>query len=91
MPAADPGASLQLTGQAGFCHPTGRGERGHAHRPAAGTVLATGITRNTRLAYPRRRIAALVAGVVESAPATTAASLMNSVAAGNGLHLYSPN
>ena len=41
-----------------------RGERGHTRRPAAGTVLATGITRDTRLASPLDHAAALVAGVV---------------------------
>ena len=52
----------------------GRGERGHTRRPAAGTVLATGITRDTRLASPLDHAAALVAGVVRQAPAPTTAS-----------------
>src|SRR5262249_5910925 len=51
-----------------------RGERGGARRSTAGPLLATGITRDTRLAFPLDRVAALVAGMVESAPATAAAS-----------------
>jgi DDE superfamily endonuclease len=61
-------------------------------RPAASAVLAAGAARGTRLAFPLDRAAALVAGMVQGAPATAAASpLMNSVAAGCGLHLYIPN
>jgi len=53
----------------------GRGERGPAPRhTAAGTLLATGITRDTRLAFPLDRAATLVAGMVEGAPAPAAAS-----------------
>jgi hypothetical protein len=52
----------------------GRRERGASHRRIAGPLLATGITRDTRLAFPHDRVAALVAGMVESAPATAAAS-----------------
>jgi len=51
-----------------------RGERGAIRRRATGTILAPGITRDTRLAFPLNRTAALVAGMVESAPAATAAS-----------------
>ena len=48
----------------------GRGERGAARRrPAAGTVLAAGTARDTRLAFPLDRAAALVAGMVQGAPA----------------------
>jgi hypothetical protein len=55
--------------------PTGRGERGATRRPAtASTILAPGITRDTRLAFPLDRTAALVAGMVQSAPATATAS-----------------
>jgi hypothetical protein len=53
-----------------------RGERG-ASRPltaAAGTVLAAGAARDTRLAFPLDRAAALVAGMVEGATAPAAAS-----------------
>jgi hypothetical protein len=51
-----------------------RGERGAARRlTAAGTVLAAGATRDTRLAFPLDRAAALVAGMVRQAPAATAA------------------
>jgi hypothetical protein len=54
----------------------GRGERGHPRRrPAAGTVLAAGTARDTRLAFPLDRAAALVAGMVQGAPAPAAASL----------------
>jgi DDE superfamily endonuclease len=53
----------------------GRGERGAARRrTAAGTVLAAGATRGARLAFPLDRTAALVAGVVQGAPAAAAAS-----------------
>ena len=53
----------------------GRGERGAARRrPAAGTVLAAGAARDTRLAFPLDRAAALVAGLVQGAPAPAAAS-----------------
>ena len=41
---------------------------------AAGTILAAGITRDTRLAFPLDRAAALVAGMVKGAPAAAAAS-----------------
>jgi hypothetical protein len=51
----------------------GRRERG-ATRRTAGTVLAPGVTRDTRLAFPLNRAAALVAGMVEGAPAPAAAS-----------------
>jgi hypothetical protein len=53
-----------------------RGERGATRRPApAGSaVLAAGITRDTRLAASLDHAAALVAGMVKQAPATTAAS-----------------
>jgi hypothetical protein len=52
----------------------GRGERGAADRlTAAGTVLAAGAARDTRLAFPIDRAAALVAGMVQGAPAAAAA------------------
>ena len=53
----------------------GRGERGLPHgRTDAGTVLAAGTARDTRLAFPLDRAAALVAGVVHGTPAPAAAS-----------------
>src|SRR5712692_5246785 len=52
----------------------GRGERGAAPRLTAGTVLAAGAARDTRLAHPLDRAAALVAGMVRQAPAPAAAS-----------------
>jgi len=53
----------------------GRGERGAARRHrTAGTVLAPGAARGPRLAFPLDRAAALVAGLVQGAPATAAAS-----------------
>jgi len=53
----------------------GRGERGHLRRrPAAGAVMATSTARGARLAFPLDRTAALVAGMVEGAPAAAAAS-----------------
>jgi hypothetical protein len=53
----------------------GRGERG-LPRPltATGTILAASAARDPRLAFPLDRTAALVAGMVEGAPATTTAS-----------------
>jgi hypothetical protein len=51
----------------------GGGERGAAPRTAAGTVLAAGAARRARLAFPLDRAAALVAGVVQGAPAPAAA------------------
>jgi DDE superfamily endonuclease len=53
----------------------GRGERGAARRrTAAGTILAPGAARRPRLAFPLGRAAALVAGLVQGAPAPAAAS-----------------
>jgi len=53
----------------------GRRERGASRRrAAAGPILAPGVTRDTRLAFPLDRAAALVAGMVEGAPAAAAAS-----------------
>ena len=53
----------------------GRGERGAARRRTAVTaVLAPGHPRRARLAFPLHRAAALVAGMVEGAPAAAAAS-----------------
>jgi len=48
----------------------GRGERGAARRlTPAGTVLVPGAARSPRLAFPLDRAAALVAGMVQGAPA----------------------
>ena len=70
----------------------GRGERGAVRRrTAGGTVVAAGAARGTRLAFPLDRAAALVARMVQSAPAPAAAGPDQSVAAGRGLHLYIPN
>jgi len=53
----------------------GRGERGAARRRStAGAVLAAGTTSGPRLAFPLDRVAALVAGMVDGAPAPAAAS-----------------
>jgi hypothetical protein len=51
----------------------GRGERGPRRRRTAGTALAAGTARGARLAFPVDRAAALVAGMVEGAPAPSAA------------------
>src|SRR6516164_7242074 len=52
----------------------GGGERGAGRRrTTAGAVLAAGAARGTRLAFPLDRVAALVAGMVDGAPAATAA------------------
>ena len=54
---------------------SGAGERGATRRrPAPGAVLAAGTARGPRLAFPLDRAAALVAGMVHSAPAAAAAS-----------------
>src|SRR6516162_180341 len=51
-----------------------RGERGAARRrPPASALVAASAASNTRLAFPLDRAAALVAGMVHSAPATAAA------------------
>jgi hypothetical protein len=53
----------------------GRGERGAASRRAgASAVVAAGTSHGPRLAFPLDRVAALVAGMVDSAPAAAAAS-----------------
>ena len=53
----------------------GRGERGAGRRrTTAGAVLAADAARDTRLAFPLDRAAALVAGMVRGAPAPAAAS-----------------
>ncbi len=69
-----------------------RREGGHTPpRASAGAVLAAGITRDTRLASPLDRAAALVAGMVRQAPPPPQLqALIDSVAAGCGLHLYIP-
>ncbi|HEX6526770.1 MAG TPA: hypothetical protein VF070_43170, partial [Streptosporangiaceae bacterium] len=51
----------------------GHGERGATRRTAAGTILAAGAARGARLAFPVDRAAALVAGLVQGAPAAAAA------------------
>jgi DDE superfamily endonuclease len=51
----------------------GRGERGPGRRRTT-AILATSITRDTRLAYPLDRAATLVAGMVKGAPAAATAS-----------------
>jgi hypothetical protein len=52
----------------------GGGERGAARRSTpASTVLAPGAARGARLAFPLDRAAALVAGMVQGAPAAAAA------------------
>ncbi|MGH3225417.1 MAG: hypothetical protein ACRDPY_43170, partial [Streptosporangiaceae bacterium] len=51
----------------------GRGERGAARRRTS-AVLAPGAARGTRLAFPLDRPAALVAGMVQGAPAARTAS-----------------
>jgi hypothetical protein len=59
--------------------------------PYPGTVLATGATRGTRLAFPLDRAASLLERLVERAPSPQLQALVNSVAAGCGLHLYIRN
>ena len=50
----------------------GRGEGGHPRRRPAGAILAAGTARGPRLAFPLDRAAALVASMVEGAPAAAA-------------------
>jgi hypothetical protein len=69
----------------------GRGEGGRAPVYPAGAILAPGAARSPRLAFPPDRAAALVAGMVQGAPAPPLQALINSVTAGHGLHLYIPN
>ena len=70
----------------------GRGERGAVRRrTAAGTVLAPGPARGTRLAFPLDNAAALVAAWSKAPPPPQLQALINSVAAGCGLHLYLRN
>ena len=78
--------------------PSDRGLRPPAERggpPGASrrrsAVLATGITRDTRLAASLDHAAALVGSMVKGAPPPQLQALINSVAAGRGLHLYIPN
>jgi hypothetical protein len=53
----------------------GRGERGAARRRTTpGTIVAAGAARGACLAFPLDRAAALVAGMVQGAPAPAAAS-----------------
>ncbi len=52
----------------------GRGEKGAARHRVAPVVRAPGAARGPRLAFPLDRTAALVAGMIQSAPATAAAS-----------------
>ena len=69
----------------------GGGERGlRRRRTAAGAVLAAGAARDTRLAFPLDRAAALVAGRSTAPPPPQLQALISSVAAGCGLHLYIP-
>jgi hypothetical protein len=65
--------------------------RAARRRPAAGAVLAAGAARGARLAFPVDRGAAVVDRMVQGAPPPQLQALINSVAAGCGLHLYIPN
>lgn len=69
-PGQDDTASRQnaTTSQAG----PGRGERGATHR-RAGSVVAAGAAGDPWLAFPLDRVATLVAGMVDGAPATAVA------------------
>jgi hypothetical protein len=64
---------------------TPRYDRRGTGRPAAGAA------RRARLAFPVDRAAALVAGMVQGPPPPQLQALIDSVAAGCGLHLYIPN
>jgi hypothetical protein len=70
----------------------GRGERGRTRRRAArGALLATGITRDTRLASPSIALQRWWQAWPKAPPPPQLQALMNSVAAGHGQHLYTPN
>jgi hypothetical protein len=67
------------------------GERGpRTRRAACAAVLAPGDPGRARLAGPVDHAAALVGRLVERVPAPQLQALINSVAAGCGLHLYIP-
>ncbi len=60
-------------------------------RHAAGAILATGITRDTRLAHPWIALRRWWQAWSKAPPPPQLHALMRSVAAGCGLHLYIPN
>ena len=70
----------------------GGGERGAARRrPAAGPVLAAGVARSPRLAFPWITLQRWWTAWSKAPPPPQLQALINSVAAGSGLHLYIPN
>jgi hypothetical protein len=70
----------------------GRGERGRARRgTAAGTLLAAGAARGTRVASPWIVLQRWWPAWSKAPPPRQLQALINSVAAGCGLHLYIPN
>jgi len=70
----------------------GRGERGLTPRRAtASALLAPGITRDTRLAHPWIALRRWWAAWSKGPPPQQLQALLNSLAAGSGLHLYIPN
>ena len=69
----------------------GGGERAAARRrPAAGTVLAAGAARGPRLAFPWIALQRWWTAWSKAPPPPQLQALINSVAAGCGLHLYIP-
>ena len=67
-------------------------ERGAARRrPRASAVVAAGAARDTRLAFPWIALQRWWLACVQMRPPPQLQALMNSVAAGCGLHLYIPN
>ncbi len=67
-------------------------ERGAARRrPRASAVVAAGAARNTRLAFPWIALQRSWPAWSTAPPPPQLQALMNSVAAGCGLHLYIPN
>lgn len=70
----------------------GRGERGAAsRRTAVGAVLAACAARGPRLASPSTALQRWWTAWSNAPPPPQLQALINSVAAGSGLHLYIPN
>jgi hypothetical protein len=69
-----------------------RGERGAARRrPPASALMAAGAARDTRLAFPWIALQRWWPAWSTAPPPPQLQALINSVAAGCGLHLYIPN
>ena len=88
-PGSRPSRTARDGGSAAGTRPR---ERGAARRlTAAGTVLAAGATRDRRLAFPWIALQRWWQAWSDRPPPPQLQALMDSVAAGCGLHLYIPN